>query len=406
MKPNVNPCKFLPFAWPASFPKNEDFFICTVNDEKELHAAISKKFPNGFPSDRIYGTHSGVFHCDEVMASLVFKYAKVFTAPAIIVRTRSDELLKKLKVVYDVGGICNPKEFRFDHHMRDFKETFDSEHDTKLSSCGLAYKYFGKEAIKNILSEWKINDEKTLDYTYKKLYEEFFHSVDAWDNGVNQYPQDLKPKYHINTHLAARVGRFNPSWNDATSSVDDGFLSAMDICEEELLWQIYSQAKVIYPAYAIVEDAYKNRTKFHPSGQFVVMDRGCPWKEHLGTLEEENKGPNKKPILFILCKEKDKEDYRVQGIPDKPGSFGCRLFLYEKWRGLRDAELQKVSGIPGAKFVHSSGFLGVASSYEGAMKMAEISVANAPPVPAESEKKKEEKQQIVKKAEPTDRKEA
>ncbi len=366
----------LPFVWPKKFPSNQEFPVFTVNDEKELQKILAEKFPHGTPN--LYGTHSGVFHCDEVMASIIFKYAKVFTPSAAIVRTRNDELLKKLKVVYDVGGMFSPKEFRFDHHMRDFKETFDTEHDVKLSSCGLAYKYHGKDAVKNILAEWGITDSKTLDYTYKKLYDEFILSIDAGDNGVNQYPPDLKPKYYINSHLAYRVSRFNPAWNlEGTQSPDPGFMASMNIAEEELLWQIYSQACVIYPAYEIVANAYKDRAKFHPSQQLIFLDKGCPWKEHLNALEEENKDPNKKLVLFVLNKDATKDDYRVQGVPDKPGSFGCRLFLNEKWRGLRDTELEKASEIPGAIFVHSSGFLGVAKTLEGVMKMAEATIAGA-----------------------------
>jgi hypothetical protein len=38
---------------------------------------------------------------------------------------------------------------------------------------------------------------------------------------------------------------------------------------------------------------------------------------------------------------------------------------YTDWRGIRDTELSKVSGIPGCIFVHASGFIGGNSSYEG-----------------------------------------
>ncbi len=251
----------------------------------------------------------------------------------------------------------------------------------KLSSCGLVYKHHGKEALANILSEeWQIKDPACLEYTYAKLYDEFVMTIDAWDNGVNQYPPDLKPKYHVNSHLATRVSRLNPSWNVETGSPDEGFMAAMNIAEEELLWQIYSQACVIYPAFELVEKAYKEREKFHASGQLVYFDQGCPWKEHLTALEEADaKKGAIKPILFVICKEKDKSEFRVQGIPDKPGSFKCRVFLMEKWRGLRGEELQKVSGLTDAVFVHSSGFLGIAKSLDSVLKMAEGSMKATPP---------------------------
>ena len=44
--------------------------------------------------------------------------------------------------------------------------------------------------------------------------------MDGIDNGVNQYPDDVKPRYRSHTDLAARVGHLNPYWNDTTTDVD------------------------------------------------------------------------------------------------------------------------------------------------------------------------------------------
>lgn len=45
------------------------------------------------------------------------------------------------------------------------------------------------------------------------------------------------------------------------------------------------------------------------------------------------------------------------------------------WSGLRDEELQKVSGVHDATFVHNSGFIGGAKSLQSALRMAEMSLA-------------------------------
>lgn len=47
-----------------------------------------------------------------------------------------------------------------------------------------------------------------------------------------------------------------------------------------------------------------------------------------------------------------------------------RLFLHPEWRGLRDAELSKVSSIEGCVFAHASGFIGGNKTKEGALQMA------------------------------------
>lgn len=47
----------------------------------------------------------------------------------------------------------------------------------------------------------------------------------------------------------------------------------------------------------------------------------------------------------------------------------------ESWRGLRDAELSKESGVDGGVFVHASGFIGGNETYEGVLKMARLALA-------------------------------
>jgi len=44
--------------------------------------------------------------------------------------------------------------------------------------------------------------------------------MDGIDNGVNQYPDDVQPRYQVRTDLASRVGRLNPAWNDKTTDID------------------------------------------------------------------------------------------------------------------------------------------------------------------------------------------
>lgn len=62
----------------------------------------------------------------------------------------------------------------------------------------------------------------------------------------------------------------------------------MKIAEEELIWQLNSIVNVSLPARIVVEEAWENREKFHPSGQLIYFKSGgVPWKEHLFDIEEE-----------------------------------------------------------------------------------------------------------------------
>lgn len=76
------------------------------------------------------------------------------------------------------------------------------------------------------------------------------------------------------------------------------------------------------------------------------------------------------PILYVLYKESSDESWRIQAVPQAPDTFECRRALPESWRGLRNKELDNVSGIDGCVFVHRSGFIGGHSTKSGAILMA------------------------------------
>lgn len=106
--------------------------------------------------------------------------------------------------------------------------------------------------------------------------------------------------------------------------------------------------------------------KVDPSGEIIELSQMAPWKEHLSQLEKEMKiSP---PIKYTIF-ESDNA-YRVQCVPVTPGSFVCRMFLPEKWGGLKENELVEACGIEGAIFVHSVRFIGGNKNRNGALAMA------------------------------------
>jgi len=130
----------------------------------------------------------------------------------------------------------------------------------------------------------------------------------------------------------------------------------------------------------------EERFAVDPSGQILEFGNGgCPWKEHLFELEEEQglgvetNGVNghgsqgKTKILFVVYTDQNGM-WRVQCVPVRPSSFENRLGLMESWRGVRDAELEGVSGVEGATFVHMGGFIGGNKTKEGALKMARLTI--------------------------------
>lgn len=96
--------------------------------------------------------------------------------------------------------------------------------------------------------------------------------------------------------------------------------------------------------------------------------------------------------IYVVYPDETAGNWRVQAVPVSSESFESRKALPEAWRGLRDEELSKASGVPGGIFIHASGFIGGMSSLlrmnrftdffktgnktkEGALKMAQAALA-------------------------------
>ena len=91
----------------------------------------------------------------------------------------TDKLLIQLKL----------KETKLNKHTEKRKKKQDADanenNNAALSSA---------ETLRN-------NYDDIVDLVYEKLYEDFIEAIDATDNGIEQYPHDITPKYKNTTHL-------------------------------------------------------------------------------------------------------------------------------------------------------------------------------------------------------------
>ncbi|GAM20520.1 hypothetical protein SAMD00019534_036950 [Acytostelium subglobosum LB1] len=309
-------------------------------------------------------THSGSFHADEALACFMLKQTNKYK-DAQIIRSRDAAVVDKADVAVDVGAVYDLNRNRFDHHQAGFTETFDEQHETKLSSAGLVYKHFGKEIIKSRLS---LNDECTS-IIFNKVYNEFIEELDGVDNGIERYPIDIKPKYRVTSTIGQRVSTLNPNWNEPQTDelLGQRFEKAMQLMGETFLDKVDYFGNSWLPARSIVERALLTRREVHPSGQIIVLDQVCPWKDHLYELEAVH-DVKEKPVLFCLFQD-NLGSWRVQAV-NLDGSFALRKALPEAWRGRRDKELSELVGIEGCIFTHANGFIGGHANKDGALVMA------------------------------------
>ncbi|CAA6656359.1 unnamed protein product [Spirodela intermedia] len=293
-------------------------------------------------------------------------------AGADIVRTRDSQLLETLDAVLDVGGVYDPTRDRYDHHQKGFNEIFGHGFNTKLSSAGLIYKHYGPEII---AKELQVDEgHPDVHRLYIAIYKSFIEAIDAIDNGINQYDTDQPPKYVNNTGLSSRVGRLNLDWLEPDQSAkkeNEAFQRAMVLAGSEFM-ECSVHARSWLPARSIIIECLAARGDVDPSGEIMVLNNFCPWKLHLFELEEELKVD---PLIkYVIYQDDRSKSWRVQAVAASPDSFESRKPLPLPWRGLRDDELSRQSGIPGCVFVHMSGFIGGNQSYDGALTMARASL--------------------------------
>jgi len=319
------------------------------------------------------GTHDGTFHCDEALAVFLLRLTETYRT-ADLKRSRDPAVLDTCNIVVDVGALYDESKQRFDHHQRGFQEIFGHGFTTKLSSAGLIYKHFGKEIIAAQIGVEV--DHPKVHVLWLKLYKEFIEAIDAIDNGISQYPSQERPRYSNQTDLSSRVRWLNPPWNEPTSRpiVDSCFANASRLTGEEFLGRLRYYANAWLPARDIVVSALSTRLNEDPSGRIIQFQCFVPWKEHLFELETEQEIADDSLPLYVIYPDETNGSWRVQAIPVSPDSFVSRKALPEEWRGLRDDDLSKLTGIDNCIFVHASGFIGGNKTREGALSLARLAL--------------------------------
>jgi uncharacterized UPF0160 family protein len=326
--------------------------------------------------EKTIGTHNGTFHCDEALAVFLLRQTATY-GDAALKRSRDPAVLDSCDIVVDVGAVYDESKQRFDHHQRGFTEVFGYDFQTKLSSAGLVYKHFGQEVIAN-KTNIAAGDPKVI-VLWLKMYKEFIEAIDAIDNGISQYPTEINPKYRSRTDLSSRVGGLNPWWNQASDSqtVDVLFEKASLLTGTEFVEKLDYYANAWLPARDLLIDSVANsKSNVDESGKIILFEQFLPWKEHLFELEADNSVPaiEAGQAIYVVYPDEMGGNWRIQAVPVSPESFESRKALPEAWRGLRDEELSKTSGIDGGIFIHASGFIGGNKTKEGALKIAQAAL--------------------------------
>jgi uncharacterized UPF0160 family protein len=290
-------------------------------------------------------THDGGFHADEATAYAVLALAEPETVPSGFVRTREPELIERAEIVFDVGGVYDPARHRYDHHMRDKPLRADG---TPYSSAGLVWAAFGRQALRMLQPELA---EQDLEEVWQTVDREFMLPIDRIDNGIGQ-PEALG--------LSTLVDDMNPAW-DEDGATDEAFLEATRLTGSALRRKVAAILARLRARQAVISAA-----EAAEDPRLIELPASMPWEEVAFDRDL--------PVLFAVYPDR-KGRWRIDCMHPEPGSFAQRLPLPEAWAGLSGPDLQRVSGVPDATFVHPARFTGGAASREGILAMARAALA-------------------------------
>ncbi|OGI67257.1 hypothetical protein A3A05_02655 [Candidatus Nomurabacteria bacterium RIFCSPLOWO2_01_FULL_41_12] len=294
-------------------------------------------------------THDGSFHSDDVFAAatlglMLEKDGFDFE----IIRTRDEIKIKSGDYVFDVGGVYDAEKNRFDHHQpggAGKRVSSLGEPGIEYASFGLVWKKFGKQLC---------TDQKVIDLIDKKLVV----PIDAWDNGVNLVENkytEISPYFLQHIFFA-----MEPTWKEEDRNIDEMFLKSVEIAKGILSREII-QTQDSLLAEELVISVYQNTL----DKRIIVLDKNYPCQYTLNNFPEP---------LFVIYPRKTNNYWGAKAVRQDPKTFNNRKDFPQSWGGVREEELQKLSGVEDAVFCHKGLFMAVAKSKEGAVKLAQIAV--------------------------------
>jgi len=292
-------------------------------------------------------THDGSFHADDVFATAVLSILN--KGKVKVIRTRDEKIIAKGDYVYDVGGVYNPELNRFDHHQKG--GAGKRENGIEYSSFGLVWKKFGEEICGS-------------EFVFKKVDEHLVQPIDAIDNGISICTPNIAGVFPCD--ISYIVSIFNPSFKETEAGSYEDFMKILIFAKNIILNEIKKSKDQEYVHEYISNLLKKERV----DSKILILD------EYISSRAEVySELVGYKDILFIVMPvNKDFESWKLLALPKNVGSFENRKNLPSAWSGLRDVELQKVTGVSDAIFCHRALFLSGAKSKEGAIKLAQIAL--------------------------------
>ncbi len=317
-------------------------------------------------------THNGSFHADDVFGVGVLM--GVYPTHTLV-RTRNNAQIAAADFAVDVGGLWDIPAGRFDHHQRGFTgarpvRVVDGVEvpGVGYASAGLVWAVHGTAYVKALADGlgWAL-DAQALEECRHSLDGSLVQYLDIVDTGQG----DVAPGIF---GLSALVAQLNTNWmeeqglsTEAKAELQQArFVEAVAIVRKFL-----DRAIIKKIAQLRSMDIVRQAPRLLGGKVLHLQEGGMPWTRVVVDEMPE--------VLFVIYPDSDGAQYQVKTVPVEAGSFATRRDLPRAWAGLREQELAAVSGVADSVFCHLNLFIGGARSLDGAIRMAELALAEPSP---------------------------
>lgn len=302
-----------------------------------------------FKKRKILVTHNGAFHADDLFATATLSILEKGNIK--IIRTRNPKIIEKGDYIYDVGGVYDEFNNRFDHHQKggagQRENGLSAQAGIPYSSFGLIWKKFGEQIC---------GSKEIADYIDEKIVQ----PIDAVDNGI-----DISvPRFgNLNYYSASDIFKaFYPSWKENISDIDLIFKKEV----EKIIPLLKREIKVAqddFEGKGIIVESY-NKTE---DKRIIILDK--PF--HRNLLQDIL--PIYPEPIFFIYPSSHSDDWKVEAVRKNLKTFESRKLFPETWRGLMDGDkkLVELTGVDDIIFCHQSGFFAQTKSKRGAIALAE-----------------------------------
>jgi uncharacterized UPF0160 family protein len=272
-------------------------------------------------------THSGKFHADDVLAWSLLCHFHPEGHLFRIKRTRDVRIIQEADIVFDVGGIYNPAQGRFDHHQ--------NEYTGPLSSAGMMLQWLTE-------SKWIPSELSS------RLNAGLVSYVDDVDNGRVEERSDVPC-------FSRMINLFNASAN-TLEEFDQQFIQAANVASGMVKGFEEQFNKEQAAKRLVLEEMTRNR-EFNNLMEFPEY---LSWKSTYYA-----NGGSQHPTEFIMFPSMHGK-WQVSAIPPTIESFEQKRSFPIEWAGLRDDELSAITGVPSI-FCHKNRFIAVFATRDAAL---------------------------------------